>query len=74
MIELLISEDKQSYFINCARTGEFLTVGACYIAPNSSASMVLLDEEGAKFSVNLPLDTCNQPVEMVATRTTFLLD
>ena len=31
--DLLVSEDKRSYFINCTVSEELLEVGAVYIAP-----------------------------------------
>ena len=74
MTELLISEDKRSYFINCSQRNDLLTVGAVYIAPLSSTPMTLVSEEGVKLTVTLPPNVTNQPTEMVATGTSFFID
>lgn len=72
--ELLISEDKRSYFINCTLDGDFLEVGAVYIAPSSSSPLKLYDENGATLSLTLPIDVINQPTEMVAVDMAFTVD
>jgi len=72
--ELLVSEDKRSYFINCRYDNDYLEVGAVYIAPLSSSPMTLLTEEGGKLSLTLPPDVIDQPSEMVAVDTSFLID
>lgn len=73
-IDLLVSEDKRSYFINCDSNGDYLTVGAVYVAPSSSSPMTLITEEGVKLTVTLPPNATNQPTEMVATGTSFFID
>lgn len=72
--ELLVSEDKRSYFINCRQDNDYLEVGAVYIAPSSSSPMTLVTEEGGKLSLTLPIDAVNQPTEMVAVEMSFLVD
>lgn len=72
--ELLVSEDKRSYFINCRQDYDYLEVGAVYIAPSSSSPMTLVTEEGGKLSLTLPIDAVNQPTEMVAVEMSFLVD
>lgn len=74
LYELLISEDKRSYFINCTLDGDFLEVGAVYIAPSSSSPIELCHENGAKLSVILPPEASNQNTEMVAKEVSFFLD
>lgn len=74
MTELLISEDKRSYFINCSQLNDLLTVGAVYIAPFSSTPMTLVSEEGVKLTVTLPPNVTNQATEMVAIGTSFFID
>jgi hypothetical protein len=72
--DLLTSEDKRSYFVNCVSNGDSFKVGAVYIAPSSCSPMTLVSDEGAKFTVTLPPNVTNQPVEMVALGTTFFID
>ena len=72
--ELLVSEDKHSYFINCKSQNGILEVGAVYIAPTSSVLMKLVDENGAKLTVTLPPEVVGQPTEMVAVDTSFFID
>ena len=74
LYELLVSEDKRSYFINCTLDGDFLEVGAVYIAPSSSSPLKLYDEKGATLSLTLPNDVINQPTEMVAVDMAFTVD
>ena len=49
--DLLTSEDKQSYFINCRVKGELLEVGAVFIAPSSCSPMKLISEDGVSLTV-----------------------
>lgn len=72
--ELLVSEDKRSYFINCISTNGILEVGAVYIAPSSSSPMTLTAENGAKLTLTLPPEVVEQPTEMVAVETSFFID
>lgn len=72
--ELLVSEDKHSYFINCKSQNGILEVGAVYIAPSSSIQMKLVDENGAKLTVTIPPEAANQNTEMVATGISFFID
>tara|TARA_B100000085_G_C18344719_1_gene431827 strand:- start:233 stop:460 length:228 start_codon:yes stop_codon:yes gene_type:complete len=72
--DLLTSEDKRSYFINCRMKGEILEVGAVYIAPSSSSPMKLESEDGGKLIVTLPPNVVEQPTEMVAVDTSFFID
>lgn len=72
--DLLVSEDKRSYFINCEVQGELLSVGAVYIAPSSYSPMTLVPEEGGKLTVTIPPEAVNQPSEMVAVDTSFFID
>ena len=72
--ELLVSEDKRSYFINCKSKNGILEVGAVYIAPSSSSPMKLVAENGAKLTLTLPPEAANQTTEMVATGITFFID
>ncbi len=72
--DLLTSEDKRSYFINCRMKGEILEVGAVYIAPSSSSPMKLESEDGGKLIVTLPPSVVEQPTEMVAVDTSFFID
>ena len=74
MYELLVSEDKSSYFISCCERHDLLEVGAVFIAPSSSSPMTLVSEEGGKLTVTLPPNVENQPTEMVAADTTFFID
>lgn len=72
--ELLVSQDKRSYFINCKQEGEILEAGAVYIAPSSSSPMQLLSEDGAKLTVTIPPEALNQASEMVAVDTSFFIE
>lgn len=72
--DLLVSEDKQSYFINCTVSGEVLEVGAVYIAPFSPSLMTLITEEGGKLTVVIPPDAENSATELVASDTSFFID
>ena len=72
--DLLTSEDKQSYFINCKVKGEILEVGAVYIAPSSSSPMKLFTEDGVSLTVEIPENAVNQSFEMVAADTSFFID
>lgn len=72
--DLLVSEDKRSYFINCRRSDDLLEVGAVYIAPSSSSPMKLEAEDGGKLIVTLPPNVVEQPTEMVAVDTSFFID
>ena len=74
MYELLVSEDKRSYFISCYEKHDLLEVGAVYIAPSSSSPMTLVTEEGGKLTVTLPPNVENQLTEMVAVDTSFFID
>ena len=71
--DLLISQDKQSYFINCRAKGELLEVGAVYIAPSSSSPMKLISEEGVSLTVEIPKNASDQLLEMVAADTSFYI-
>ena len=71
--DLLTSEDKQSYFINCRVKGELLEVGAVYIAPSSSSPMELVSQEGASLIVEIPENVVNNPNSMVAADTSFYI-
>lgn len=71
--DLLISQDKQSYFINCRAKGELLEVGAVYIAPSSCSPMKLISEEGVSLTVEIPENAVNQLNEMVAADTSFYI-
>lgn len=72
--DLLTSEDKQSYFINCKVKGEILEVGAVYIAPSSCSPMKLISEDGVSLTVEIPENAANQSFEMVAADTSFFID
>ena len=72
--ELLVSEDKRSYFINCRSDNDYLEVGAVYIAPLSSSPMTLVAENDAKLTLTLPPEVVGQPTEMVAVDTSFFID
>lgn len=72
--DLLTSEDKQSYFINCKVKGEILEVGAVYIAPSSSSPMKLFTEDGVSLTVEIPETAVDQSIEMVAADTSFFID
>jgi hypothetical protein len=71
--DLLTSEDKQSYFINCRAKGELLEVGAVFIAPSSSSPMKLISEEGVSLTVEIPENASDQLLEMVAADTSFYI-
>ena len=71
--DLLTSEDKQSYFINCKVKGEILEVGAVYIAPSSSSPMKLFTEDGVSLTVEIPETAVDQSIEMVAADTSFFI-
>ena len=71
--DLLTSQDKQSYFINCRAKGELLEVGAAYIAPSSSSPMKLISEEGVSLTVEIPKNASDQLLEMVAADTSFYI-
>jgi len=72
--ELLVSEDKRSYFINCQSKNGILRVGAVFIAPSSSSPIKLVAENGAKLTLTLPPEAIGQPIEMVAVDTSFFID
>ena len=72
-VDLLTSEDKQSYFINCKVKGETLEVGAVYIAPSTLSPIKLFTEEGVSLTIEIPTDAANQSTEMVATDTLFFI-
>tara|TARA_B100000925_G_scaffold239057_1_gene188111 strand:- start:220 stop:450 length:231 start_codon:yes stop_codon:yes gene_type:complete len=72
--DLLVSEDKRSYLINCVRRNDLLEVGAVFIAPSSSSPMKLIAEDGGKLIVTLPPNVVEQPIEMVAVDTSFFID
>ena len=72
--DLLTSEDKQSYFINCKVKGEILEVGAVYIAPSSCSPMKLFAEDGVSLTVEIPENAVNQSFEMVAADTSFFIE
>ena len=72
--DLLTSEDKQSYFINCKVKGEILEVGAVYIAPSASSPMKLFTEDGVSLTVEIPETAVGQSIEMVAADTSFFID
>lgn len=74
MFELLVSEDKRSYFINCKRNGDLLEVGAVYIAPNSEALMNLVTDGGVTFTVVLPPEASNNSEELVKADTSFFIN
>jgi hypothetical protein len=71
--DLLTSEDKQSYFINCRAKGELLEVGAVYIAPSSSSPMKLISEEGVSLTVEIPKNAEAQTHELVSADTSFYI-
>lgn len=72
--DLLVSEDKRSFFINCRSKNDLLEVGAVYIAPSSCSPMTLVAEDGGKLIVTLPPNVVEQPTEMVAIDTSFFID
>lgn len=74
VFDLLVSEDKRSYFINCVLKGELLEVGAIYIAPSSSSPMTLSSEDGAKLTVTLPPEALDPHTERVAVDTSFFIE
>ena len=71
--DLLTSEDKQSFFINCRVKGELLEVGAVYIAPSSCSTMKLISEDGVSLTVEIPENVRGQHHEMVAADTSFFI-
>jgi len=73
-VDLLVSEDKRSYFINCVQNGELLEVGAVYIAPSSCSPMNLLSEDGAKLTVAIPPEALDPHSERVAVDTSFFIE
>ena len=74
MFELLVSEDKRSYFINCKRDGDLLEVGAVYLAPNSGSFMKLVSDDGVTFTVVLPLEAQSNSSELVKADTSFFIN
>jgi hypothetical protein len=72
--DLLVSEDKRSYFINCIVSGDLLEVGAVYIAPFSRSPATLVTEDGGKLTVVIPPDAENSDTELVASDTSFYID
>lgn len=74
VFDLLVSEDKRSYMINCKQSGEILEVGAVYIAPSSSSPMTLVAEDGAKLTVTIPPEATHTASEMVAVDTSFFIE
>lgn len=72
--DLLVSEDRRSYFINCTVSGDVLEVGAVYIAPFSSQQVELHSEDGGKLTVVIPPDAVNSHEELVASDTSFFID
>jgi len=74
MTDLLVSEDGRSYFINCELKRDLLVVGAVYIAPDTESPLKLNLPEGGNLTLVLPPSAANQSQEMVATRTSFLID
>tara|TARA_Y100000287_G_C14140457_1_gene314438 strand:- start:594 stop:824 length:231 start_codon:yes stop_codon:yes gene_type:complete len=72
-IDLLTSEDKQSYFINCKVKGDLLAVGAVFIAASTSSPLQLVSSEGANLVVEIPTDAINQPKGVVAADTSFFI-
>ena len=72
--DLLVSEDKRSYFINCTVSGEILEVGAVYIAPFSCSPVTLISEDDVKLTVVIPPEAENSDTELVASDTSFYID
>jgi hypothetical protein len=72
--DLLVSEDKRSYFINCRKEGMVLEAGATYLAPNTSSPLTLVGEEGVKFIVILPLECVDSSEELVASQTSYFIN
>jgi len=72
--DLLVSEDKRSYFINCTVTGEILEVGAVFIAPLSRSPSVLIAENDVKLTVVIPPEAVDSQTELVASDTSFYID
>ena len=73
MLDLLKSDDGESYFINCKIKGELLTVGAVLIAPASVSPMKLKSSEGVNLTIEIPNNAADQDVEMVAADTSFFI-
>lgn len=71
--DLLVSEDKRSYFINCQKEGMVLEVGATYVAPRTSSPLTLVGE-GVKLSVVLPLECVDSSEELVASQTSYFIN
>ena len=71
--DLLVSEDKRSYFINCRTNAGLLEVGAAYIAPMSNSPMTLENEKGVSFTVEISKNQTQQPTEVVAADTSFYI-
>jgi len=74
MFELLVSEDKRSYFINCKRDGDLLEVGAVYLAPGSEPLMNLVSDDGVTLTVVLPLEAQSNSDELVKADTSFFIN
>lgn len=74
MFELLVSDDKRSYFINCKRDGDLLEVGAVYIAPNSGSLMNLVSDDGVTLTVVLPPEAQSNSDELVKADTSFFIN
>jgi|TARA_B100000073_G_C23710433_1_gene564028 hypothetical protein len=72
-LDLFVSSDEKSYFINCKIKGEILEVGAVYIAPFSASPMKLLSSEGVSLTIEIPNNAADQDVEMVAADTSFFI-
>jgi len=72
-VELLTSQDKQSFFINCRVKGELLEVGAVFIAPSSCSPMKLTSEEGVSLTVEIPDNAANQQDQLVSADTSFYI-
>lgn len=71
--DLLVSEDKRSYFINCLKEGMVLEAGATYLAPHTSSPLTL-EGEGVKLSVILPLECVDSSEELVASQTSYFIN
>lgn len=71
--DLLVSEDKRSYFLNCRKKGELLEVGAVYIAPFACSPMKLSNGKGVNFTVEISEKQVKQPIEVVAADTSFYI-
>ena len=71
--DLLTSVDKRSYFINCRSKGELLEAGAVFIAPFSSSPMNLISAEGVSLTVEIPENSADKSLEMIAADTSFYI-